>query len=819
MREKRIQGSVTVYLALVFLLIVSMVFVSLEASRAAVMRGCAKAALQSGIESVLADYYRPLFDRYKIFALDLGYGNNTADIAEAEKRISRFAAANADGYSFSDCRVTKTYPLISDGGSYFIREAVDAEEITLAEGALESLAEKLGILTGQSEVSRILARRTALEAEIAELDVYTSDLMRSIDGVDVDVNSILGGKNVYRIRDSFVKRFMIGNTDSYSVGINNPSIYSTIRDKYSNPVERTLLLSVQMEEYARLTAEAEALLEQINILSEEMSILSAGMTDISSEVGTAGNNSPLAALQNEIEALYKRYDDQMLRVNRKAAQCRKEINALNRLYSETEEELKNVRKISEAAQFLQDELKPKVEAFESFLESFSGILDEDTLLQLGSSLGNMKEYVGLTEAEDSCDFRMLEETSHADILLLNGNRATEILSMPAQESEAIAKKARELTVLAERMNDFSYDGMKFDYSVTGAVSEKESAIDTITELLLEPVSDSWLDLVMGDSETLSKAKLSDLILPVIEGKEKAEGAGMSAIGGIVGGIIGQGADKEEAMSLAAGEGSVFSAICEILGNGFGKLYEKALFTMYLHDRFNSFRTPDRLQGSVLKYEQEYLLCGNMSDKVNLAGSLVQVMLIRLVPSMVFAFTDSTVTSQAAAAAQAVVGFLCFPFLTLLVKILILFVWALEQAVVETGAIVRGKDVPVLTNQSSFCLKIGELVGFSSSKVAEKAESFIKKEPCLDYEEYLFILLMIRKNATMAGRSLDLIQENLRTLYEENFLISNCVVGIEAEGTAEADLKFISVFKNISVPENISGYSVKVSGEGSYCIVR
>ncbi len=818
-KDSRLSGSITVYLVLVFVLILSLISVSLEAAASATLRSKAEAALASGMESALADYYRPLFDEYGIFALDLGYGEKRANTAELTSRVSRYARLNSDGCEISSCGVERTTLLTGDGGEHFIEQAVDAEEITLVEGLIESLGEMLGLISGQEEVNSVLARKTELEEELAAIDMYTAELMALIDGVEIDTGLILEGKGTYRIRSTFVKRFMAMDVNRISVGINSPKLFSKLESEYVNPVEKTSELAALAEEYAGLLAEAGAIEAELAPLKEELSSMMRELAeaeeddpyaegDEDAEEEPSEEDSPeeepseedayIAELRKEVNVLSERIaflEEGHTKAFAKAAvagrKCADLAGELRVLFRETVSCLKFAEETAQAALEATEDLAGKVETFEELLVSMEGIIDEETLAELGSTLSSMKEYVGLEGKETATDFGTIRATALSDRQLLDGNMAVEKLQYPEETPEAVLKWGNELKILADRMTDFSYDGMFFDYSSFETMDAEDAVLEGINGFVLEPLSDIWLDYMLGDAGNLSEAELKTFLLPKLEGREET--------GGIA-------ADPDE---------SFLAELCGVMKEGIGHIYDKAVLCMYMHDHFNSYVTGDRMKATVMKYEQEYLICGNTNDRVNLAGALAQILLLRMVSSGVFVFTDSEITAKADSAAQAVAGFTGLPFLVMLVKYMILTVWAFEQAVVETAAVIRGKKVPIITSKKSFCVEMSELLSFSKELAAKKADCFAEGSPSLSYEEYLLALLLTRQNETLAGRALGLIQENLRYCYGDNFLICNCIVGFEAEAVFSSEAMYLTVFPMPCKDRDIRGYSVSVSGRKSY----
>ena len=825
---RRLSGSITVYLALVFVLILSLVAVSLEAAAAATMRSKAEAALASGVESALADYYRPLFDEYGIFALDLGYGEKRANKRELENRISRFAETNSARCTVTLCRVGDTYPIASAGGRYFKEQAIEAEEVTMVEGLIESIGEKLGLIAGQEDVNTVLTRKTELEEELAGVDICTAELMGLIDGVEIDTGLVLEGKGMYRIRNTFVKRFMVAGTDSISAGVNSPKLYAKLKDKYDDPVGKTAELGMLAEEYAELLAAIEAkeaeilplkealdeILGQIAVMETEEpaggtetgdDIMPGPDGDTEYETGDtsvgdpedSGESEELKSLRSEAEELsgqIRALEAELSGIRAKASaagrKCEGLAGDLKTLYLETVSCLRQTEETARAAAALSEGLRPKVESFEALLSSMQGVIGEEMLAQLGDSVLMMKEYVGI-DSDPAVDFKTIGDTALADRQLLDGNLAVKKLEIPEKTSAAVSKWSRELKVLAERMKAFSYEGMLFDYSSFEAVDAEDLALEGINGFVLEPLSDIWLGFILEDTDGLSEAELKTFLLPQIDGR-----------------------DGPETGETGTGD-SALSTLCGVLKNGIAHIYDKAVFGMYMHDHFNSRERQDRMRATVLKYEQEYLLCGNANDRVNLAGAMAQILLLRMASTGVFAFTNAEISGKAGSAANAVVGFAGLPFLTAALKYLILTVWAFEQAVVETAAIARGKKVPVITNGDSFCIELNELLSFSKELVSRKAGGFREGGPSLSYEEYLYALLLTRSSETLAGRALDLIQENIRYAYGDSFLIGNCVVGFEADAVFSADAAYLTNFPGRGKDRNLGGYCVTVSVHGSY----
>ena len=87
MTGKRGNGSISVFLALVLVIIISLILTGLEAAYISASDDYAEVLLKTATESVLAEYYGPLYEDYHIFAIDSGYGTKNADLGELKNHL------------------------------------------------------------------------------------------------------------------------------------------------------------------------------------------------------------------------------------------------------------------------------------------------------------------------------------------------------------------------------------------------------------------------------------------------------------------------------------------------------------------------------------------------------------------------------------------------------------------------------------------------------------------------------------------------------------------------------------------------------------
>lgn len=132
------KGEISIYLSLVFTLIISLFLTVISAARGAALQVLFECATESALLSVFGEYNRELLDKYDVFFIDLSYLSNSPDPRNLEVRLNNYFDDNfhpekdesflfySDFLDVSDTNVSLTgYELASDGlGKPFADQAV-----------------------------------------------------------------------------------------------------------------------------------------------------------------------------------------------------------------------------------------------------------------------------------------------------------------------------------------------------------------------------------------------------------------------------------------------------------------------------------------------------------------------------------------------------------------------------------------------------------------------------------------------------------------------------------------------------------------------
>ena len=852
-KKNSCNGTICVFLALVILLIMSLVLVFLESASHAASKSYAQMLLKTSTGSVLGEYYGPLFAEYGILAIDSGFDTKKSDSKELERRLLRYMDDNVWDYTCEDIRVTEMKKLLDENGTEFMSQAAEYEKYAAPEDVLDEITSRLKSLGDQKTITKVMEKRMDIEDELAIIDKKTLELMKLIDGVNLTMGAKTSSLLGYEIEDWFIKKMFVGENTMTGTGINNPSVYARLKDRYADIVDLSSTYRSALSLYAgKLKAlssdmdKLEAMQTQIGVCNETIKALQKQIENTAKEIAAlqtelanleenvpdddteqkgkeeyeqeiadlyadidefneqiAENERLIADTTDIIEELNEKIMERQLEIGEIADSLRKVSDYTYTLLVEVESKLIRVCDIVDEIAEKQEKVKPLIDDFESVLRTVGPVLSDDFKQELEETLDFMKAYVGYGNNKvTTTDFDAIKKTAEYDLNLLTGIDVEAYRFSGSDTYEEVTEKLGRLPKDENIFYEFSYSGFSFDYSEI-----QESALENKLVAEFENnVSDGYLSLFLPDNVKLSDNSMLSELLPSLW--YEVEGEDEENLDDITDGADDKGGGE---LLSDADEGSGLSDIADMVSDGFESLGLKLLSSMYMRHQFKSFKNRSAEGDTVLDYELEYILSGFETDKANLSAAATKIMLLRLAICTVYTLTQKDLKAQAQTLAISIMGFTGLPFLITIVKYLILFLWAAAQAVIETAAIMRGKKVPVIPNSESFCLTLAELPLFATL-VDEKADNFAESQLYLDYDDYLLVLTLLQSEKTTAARAMDIIQENIRYKYNDDFLINNAVTSFSCTATFMAPYKYTNLL-GLSGADAV--YEIEVSDRVSY----
>lgn len=164
-------------------------------------------------------------------------------------------------------------------------------------------------------------------------------------------------------------------------------------------------------------------------------------------------------------------------------------------------------------------------------------------------------------------------------------------------------------------------------------------------------------------------------------------------------------------------------------------------------------------------EIEYILQGYKSDCDNLLAVVTELIGLRMVPNTAYYLSSASDMAIAEAIAAAAFGWTMMPAIVEAVKVMIILIWSLRDAISEVRTLLEGGEVPLL-----------------------KASHGEKPGAGLSYEDYLRILLLLSNREKTSYRTMDVIQRNIRES-EPDFYMQNCIYAAQIKLTTRAKAIF------------------------------
>lgn len=254
-----------------------------------------------------------------------------------------------------------------------------------------------------------------------------------------------------------------------------------------------------------------------------------------------------------------------------------------------------------------------------------------------------------------------------------------------------------------------------------------------------------------------------------------------------------------------------------LESGADKQLQILLLTHYIETHFKSYISQENEQASALDYEAEYILGGKLSDKENLEIVLKKIVFLRTILNYTYIITDTEKTEMAYITAMALIGFSGMEPLVQMTKNIILLIWAAEEAIIDAGALLQEKEVPIFKTKGTFQTSYEELLLFDRELVQRKIKEIPETQAGVmwNYQQYLRLLFNFCPKEQKINGVMELIEENIKLRYDRNFSLSNCIYGVEAEGQFFLEEKFLS-FPFVQQLLNTEGEGFAIYNHQSYC---
>ncbi len=822
MKEKEKRGSITVFLSLILLLILAVAMTTIEAARVNGAKVYTERALQSAMDSVLGEYYLPLFQEYHLFGLDSGYGTDNMALDTVTSKMTDYMEYTFNpgkglktpggspyeyfdlyGINISHVNINRVNTLKDFDGKLFINQAVSYMKYKEVGEKLESFLPKLSDTLDTKTVQEVLLKKQETADSLYEVDKRILSLMQLIDGITISEKGVkVNGDGKIAVQDDFVKKIFVLPVSMTNTGVQNELAFNSLSSHYINPGQMIASAMADMDSLNKNALKKDSADETYQRLK-------------SVDQSRIKSSQELDALKQSITKAKKKLDGYKQTEKSLLKSLNKYMKTLDNLVEDTLPVIRNAQTTADDLIRMQEAAGTKIQAYENFLSGNKELFSEEFYQGLLEDLSSMVKYKGFGSdggnSNIEYDFKGMRDTLSMDEnILVSLKQDTRMRVTADKESWITLKEA--LVNIKSNISGYSYEKLQFDYSTLVRPVESDSFFSGIKSLL----EDGIMGLIIQDTEEISGKVLRSAALPsavqkIPSGEEPADLISsvvkINLLGGgdLLSGILGDFGKnidfKEAVLSKAEGAGNFL------------------LLQEYLLEHFCSLSDPglsDEMKA--LDYELEYIVMGKSSDYGNLKAVLMRILFIRTVMNMITLLSDKKSREEARALAIGFVGFTNLPALVEITKMIIITVWAFAESLVDISALIQGKTLPFLKKGSDIRIGLSELFYINKDLIDSKADA-IKEDKTLSelsYQDYLKLFLYMESQENKSFRAMDLIQENIRLKYEDTFSVVNCILGFQADAEFKMDSRFIKLpFIKQMLNKKDNGYFFRTVMEYAY----
>lgn len=781
-------GSITVFLSMILLLIISLMMTTVEALRVYCMSVYTERAIYTALDSVLAEYYYPLFKEYHVFGLDGSYGSDNINEGIIEDKLYEYMEytfepskniyfgdynLNIKNFNLFDIKTdnieVKDYKTLMDyDGALFRNQAIDYTRYRLVGDGLETFLEKINVIKDSglediSDTKYIMEEKISVEEEVSIITKDLMELSSLLDGIVISSNGAKTSSNGYlQINNTFVKQICNSQATIRNPYPTNSWVSSSLKGKYIDP---TSLINKSISYLDSLIENRQDmdLIESEEISSEE----------INSEEYTIEKTKKIEEINKREKELIKDFNKSIKSIE----------NTVNNVYPLIQKAIN----VTDGISSKQSKLTKSINNYKSTLSSKENIINDDLYSSLWSDYQELEKYKTSNNSENSYDFNGMNSTLKKNKDVLFNIKQDINIKVTTNKNSWLSSKEK-LNNLKSEFSKYSHKDLQIDYS---KLTKKENTPDVFKEFN-KVVGQGVMGLLLEDASVNSDKNIEDISnnsLPSYIHKNNIKLANINKMNNFnlenSFGIFHEMIDTffKEFNAL-----DVLKSSADTVGSAF--LYQK-----YLLDHFGSYDTETKVEmPTSLEYEIEYILHGKKSDSENINSMVSNLLIFRTMMNTISLYTNAESNEEAAILANALVGFLGLPILVTITKTIILFIWGLAESLIDVSALLQGKEIPIYKSPKDIKLKLFELLLVSRQLIKEKTEEIqsVKSPLYLNYSEYLNILLFFKNRRSKVFRALDLIQVNLQNCYEDTFYINNCLFGIQVSVDFSMDQKFVTL---------------------------
>lgn len=382
----RCRGSISVFMAMIFMLVVSVLMMTLRSSIYHASGAVVAAGGTLSLDSVFASYDYELFKKYGILLFDGANDEDKIDEKRIAAMIDEYLECNTSkeyskmAYFCKDIMkikartdVNKVYTPLYGGGLLWQDMAVDYEKYAKP---IDLAAEYLNLKDDKSEadeVEKITNEINACTKLVANIEKNARELVEYVDGIKIDKDGVDFGK--LKMEEYFVKAVSYDNPTMADLGISNQAVFDKVSARVAslksikaalenNRKELPELVKLFKSSFEGSMEKTQKALDLIDEIQQVMSMTDTKILSAESNLNSAStmDTEVKKSLTEDVNAI-KEYREIMVRDICDLDELKRELKELQSKQNAISEKINN---LSDKEEVLKDQL----EAIESKIEEF-----------------------------------------------------------------------------------------------------------------------------------------------------------------------------------------------------------------------------------------------------------------------------------------------------------------------------------------------------------------------------------------------------------------------------------------------------------------
>lgn len=206
-----------------------------------------------------------------------------------------------------------------------------------------------------------------------------------------------------------------------------------------------------------------------------------------------------------------------------------------------------------------------------------------------------------------------------------------------------------------------------------------------------------------------------------------------------------------------------------------------LFQQYLMNHLGNYSEPS---SAGLAYQMEYIFAGKDNDVDNLKAVATKLLFIREGVNFACLMADNVKRSEAQALATLIASSFLVPPAAAVIESALLLCWAFAESVLDVRELFAGGKIPLVKTSAEWQISLENL-----PNLMEGLDSMRRNdEKGMSYEDYLQVLVLSVNKSKKVMRSMDMVENTIRSNGREHFYMDSCIVALEAFADVKANKK-------------------------------